>query len=1158
MVENLMKWIRGKTKCRAMCAMLLLFVMLLPVGVYADPPEEEENKPVEHLVVVSDTDWFLDDLKQALYREEAEHADGNSLSEYENWEGKDHRFVAWSDNSAELTSRVLNAVTELRGAFPDSKVSVIFWNGFWQVDDVTTFTHEILNKVELDAFQKNKVEEEYQVQVPDPDNPDEMIWVTKTHIVDKVTDQKQYTFEIGTKTCHEKAAKRYADVAKDLKKELADRKVKDYWIGLPPNAIREDGVLKDGIDVYKEKYTTTEKVDGSGYKDHSELYGHWAQRWNQSLSTAGTVIDIWEAAHESKLYFTERVHMLGVNYQGEKVGPFTGVPSGEWVDGNEWNPPDPVENVVTKPGDNEWDDVDAQLSKQNAYAFYSYNDETYQTLFHIVLDHIQNINPLKESGEAITQDMYSISTGLTAYVNQALSPNAGEKQKDHKILKTKYVGNAGALFGYGDKDKGFTENLVTNLSKTSSTVAYKALKGDSQLDDAYLYASYGKLLSGMGIDEYGVKSSGVSIRGFSGAMMLLVYVLSLTAAKLFGYFIDLLILLNPFRFFVAIGGNFVGGLQQAVVAGDSGLSDGVQGIVLNPAFLTIAKLVSKIYNSLQEWSWGFMVPVGIAGTIVGVFLFSKLFGQHKPDTQVKKVLVMVGRIAFVAFGIPFLGILYTSTLSSLDFGTKDAKSASTQIVASTYVDFAGWVEKYRLDPVAGGVFELDTKSGNPTKDALAKLRDTALAINVATGAVDANVKGSEGGVSGTDDMDWSYNALVKGSSMEDETIKQCFDLITGYMNDGFYYPSDWEASVGQAMHQMVASGGFETGRRKGGEEKDFDAEMIQGDKTYYHMYDNINEMKDWTERDKEANDDIFDETKEKWKGFNILNNGRNITVSNVDDAVLIYKPTWSGTSGLGTYPTQVGGLSTISMYNYLSTRFHPNNMVMYSNEHSTNVASRYSHYAVTMIGEGILGFLYWANSFVLMIVIAILGLYYFIGGAVNVLKKGMHVITSLPGAALGLTKSIATILSTTFSMITEVISMGVLYIFVSELLVAFIGVINKIVVNISQGGTGELTTIHLFGSMDWTVSFETFLCLSLVVSTVAVLLFGVLLWYYRRAWNVAVIYVVDAVQERIVPCEVLFVMKEREEQKKQESSFIRIFLANVKELLYNQTQVQAV
>lgn len=136
--------------------------------------------------------------------------------------------------------------------------------------------------------------------------------------------------------------------------------------------------------------------------------------------------------------------------------------------------------------------------------------------------------------------------------------------------------------------------------------------------------------------------------------------------------------------------------------------------------------------------------------------------------------------------------------------------------------------------------------------------------------------------------------------------------------------------------------------------------------------------------------------------------------------------------------------------------------------------------------------------------------------------------------------------------------MGVLYIFVSELLVAFIGVINKIVVNISQGGTGELTTIHLFGSMDWTVSFETFLCLSLVVSTVAVLLFGVLLWYYRRAWNVAVIYVVDAVQERIVPCEVLSVMKEREEQKKQESSFIRIFLANVKELLYNQTQVQAV
>ena len=1158
-----MKWIRGKTQWHTLCAMCLLFVMLCSVfcvPVYADPTDGDDpykkydNTPVEHLVVVSDTDWWLAELEQALKIEEAEDQEGNEESDkqYHQNEANDHRFVAWSNNREELKSRVLSAVTDLRGTFPDSNVAVIFWNGFWQVNDVTTFTHEILEKVELDAFQKDTERYSYEVENPDTGET-ETLWGER--VVD--TDEKQFTYEIGTETCHERASKRYADVAKDLKDELSKIKVKDYWVGLPPNAIREDGVLKDGIDVYKDKYTTTEKIDGSGYKDYDELYGYWAKRWNQALSTAGTVIDIWDAAHDSKLYFTENVHMLGSGYQGEKIGPFTGTPSGEWKDGNTLNPDDPVEDVVTKPGDNEWDDVDAQIdANPNTYAFYSYNDETYQTLFHIVLDHIQNINPLKESDEAVAQDMYSISTGLTAYVNKALSPNADEKQSDHKILETKYVGNAGALLGYGDEKKGFVESLVTDLSKTSSTVAYQALKGDSQLDDAYLYANYGKLLSEMGIDEYGVKSAGFSIRGFSGAIMLLVYVLSLTAAKLFGFFVDALILLNPFRFFVAIDSSLKTGLQQAVVNADQGLSDGVIGLVVTPAFTKIATLISNIYNALQEWSWELMVPVGIAMTMVGLFLGSKLFKQQGESSQAKKVWMLCGRILFVAIGVPFLGILYTSTLASLDTGTADTKSASTQIVASTYVDFAGWVEKYRLDPIQGGTFALDTESGNPTKDTLANLRETALAINVATGAVDANIKGDDG-VTGENDMDWSYNALTHGSSVDNAVIKQCFDLITGYMNDGFYYPSDWEAAVGQAMHHMASSGEYETGRRKGGDEENFDAEAVQGEDTYYHMYDNINELDDWNGRELEDNSAIFDETKDKYKGFNILNNGRDITNSSVEDNVLIYEPTFTSGAKSGKYPTEAGGLSTLSMYNYLSTRFHPNNMVMYSNEHATNVASRYSHYAVTMIGEGFLGFLYWANSFILMLVIAIIGLCYFIGGVINVLKKGMTVFTSLPGAALGVLKSIATILSTTFSMIMEIIMMGLLFTILSELLVAFVAVINKVVLNVIQGGDGILTTINLFGSTTWTISVETLVGAGLVVSTLGVLLFGIFVWYYRRAWNVCVEHVVCYVCEVTVPSEVHCVMQEQAQCKKENDSFISVFLANVWEMLYTK-EVQGV
>ena len=63
------------------------------------------------------------------------------------------------------------------------------------------------------------------------------------------------------------------------------------------------------------------------------MWGYWAQKWNQGLSTAGSVIDIWDAAVDSKLYFTSNYHMTGDGYHGHRPhGGGSEYESGEWVD----------------------------------------------------------------------------------------------------------------------------------------------------------------------------------------------------------------------------------------------------------------------------------------------------------------------------------------------------------------------------------------------------------------------------------------------------------------------------------------------------------------------------------------------------------------------------------------------------------------------------------------------------------------------------------------------------------------------------------------------------------------------------------------------------------------------------------------------------------
>lgn len=1127
--------------------MVVSFVVSAPLPVFATPTEP--YKPIEHLIVVSDTSWYLNELETALQNEEATDS-GGSLNEYNGKEAEDHTFVHWG--SSGWVQDVRDAVNTYKNPNSQSTCAVVFWMGFDHVDDVTTFTHDELVRTELSEYQKEMVE----VTIIDPDSG-----TTITEQKEQNSNQLQYEYSIETVTCWKKAAQRYVDELRDngLYDFLTNSKINSYWVGLPPNGSKDaSGNFVSDYEEQKDLYTSLVDKDGNA-KPLSALYGFWAKKWNDSLSSVGKFIDIWEAAADSKLYFVNNIHHLGDGYHGSnRHGGGSGTNSGIWTDADANHGLDPEETVEAEVGDHEYSESDALHACANTYVFYSYDEQTYQTLFHIILNQVRELNPSPLSGDAISQDLYSVSAALTAYVNNVLSPNADETHADHLLLDTGNVGNGGALLGYGDEDYGFVGDIVTTLSSTSSSVGYSALKdiNGGQLDNTLQYARYGRLLADMGVDSYGVKHTFGSGRIIPGVFMLVVFSLSLMCSKLFGLFVDLMILLNPFRFFVNIGGIWGTHLTDAVDASNDGLSTMAHNLVNSRGFNTISEVMSTVYNGLTSWSWGLIIPAGLALMIASLFLYTRLFNNDNPQQRTKKLLTWLMRVAFVAIGIPMLGCIYTAVLDKLDYTTDDTKCASTQIVAATYVDFGSWVSELRLDPVSGGLFVSENTSTNEGGDAstetLAALRKTALAINSATGAVDSSI----GSISATDELNWSTTALGTDADSSESAINQCYSLLTGYMSDNFYYPSDWESEVGSAISKNPS---ITTGRRQGGEEETFDTDAFQGENTVYNMFDETNEMEDWTGRDTADSSEIFT-SNTKWRQFNIFMNGGNITSDSANSRKVSYSSS-NSFSDSPTNPKEVGGLSTLSMYNYLSSKFNTDGVVMYSNANTANIQSKYSHYSVNSVGSGMLGVFYYLNAFILMLIVAIIGLFYVMASTMNILRKGVTVFTSIPGAALGVLKSISTIISTTFSMLVEIIMMGFMYTLISQLLMAFINILQNVMMGdvfgtspvILGGVTASLDSLSSSRTLHTLMSSGVLLYLNLGLTTLVMFAGCVFLYKYKRAYQRATCFVRDKVYDMLLPVEVVAEMNRVTELVVLKNPLLRgkEYVASVVEILYN-------
>ena len=601
--------------------------------------------------------------------------------------------------------------------------------------------------------------------------------------------------------------------------------------------------------------------------------------------------------------------------------------------------------------------------------------------------------------------LYKASTSLRAYFSEATKPQeegkgdvgvAGLTLCSGNVLN---IGDAGAFVAYGEQDW-----VSSALSNSSSSVTYASLAnvpcdptnaGDKTSAILY-YARYGYLLDSLGLDKTASGNS-VSLGSLlSGVPVLALYYLAIAVPMFFNGLITILKTLNPFTLFGLATHTSMGSMNLAAVDASSPMYG-------------LSMIVSAWYDVLYDFSWMIIVPIFFAVLVASMLLF-------RSTNKLAKIKKYIIRIAFIVIGIPLLGSLYTSMLSGVGDLTSTGNTAATRVVASTFCDFETWASGSRLAPPPGATLsytEGDNGAGmRPTSDSLMHARETVFNINAATGSIsDIKMGESPFAVSATTAEGIAgWDTTASGTDAKPEvtsSVSDVADLLSRYSMGDFYYGSDYETKIKAELTTASVN------------DRDTSAAI-------YKLFDEATKVEGWsgTYLKPAFREPTFTNS------FNIFNNGS----LNADDGVykLDTENTYKNTSNVDSIEQR--GLSTMSMYNYLNTSFNASNMVVYSSEKAASGFVRQDHKAVSLVGTGLVSFLYWLNCVLLLGSFAVIGYCYGFAIIFANLKRGIYLITSIPFAILGSMRAIAKVVIYTLMLICEVIVTIFIYGLLSEIL----------------------------------------------------------------------------------------------------------------------------
>ena len=570
------------------------------------------------------------------------------------------------------------------------------------------------------------------------------------------------------------------------------------------------------------------------------------------------------------------------------------------------------------------------------------------------------------------------------------------------------MANVGAFMGYVDKDYPFWD-FTNNIAQTTMGTQSRSYTVPSNNQAVAAYLQYGHALQVLGLDTVSSNQFDFMAIGrmFLGYLSMSVYVGALVPQVAFSMAINVMQTLNPFNWMVS----------EAIGGGET-----------VPALAGVKGFVTDLYNvfaGMGLYVATLILAVGI-GTSILFWRKSNNVGSH-----FKKFII---RLVFIAAGLPFLGMTYTAALNNASDAFAASAPMANKAVAATFVDFAAWAEKNNLALPEGTTIKVNgngSGSGSGTVDmgGTTAPQTFALKINQASGSL---VDGDDTDASNLTDTITSSRYSGNGQLGK---ILEVFDLLNRFANSTRYTAGAYETYV-----KTISGGKMAEGLK------------VTGNKDKYAAVNNIlSPNADASKLDNKNTSFMSDGTPSTFSvsmsGGSIVYTGHGKiskyapgtayrkfekAMDSVNEHVMGPRAKSFGT----TISSGTGGLSTISMYNYLTTKFADDTVTNYS---STKLASDYvldTHHSVSLVGGGVMGIVYWLNMVSILSFIAVVGTVYAFGLIGGSVKRGIKMVTSIPFAAVGSVRAISKIVGITVSMIVQIYGTLIVYNLVVELFIA--------------------------------------------------------------------------------------------------------------------------
>lgn len=677
--------------------------------------------------------------------------------------------------------------------------------------------------------------------------------------------------------------------------------------------------------------------------------------------------------------------------------------------------------------------------------------------------------------------------------------------EDSQYDKKNWIGSVTSALSSSAQGHSYNTypNQVEDIGDTSKN-GVKTDKGTNNVtgatNDLYYYALFGHALANMGLDSTAPQEGITSIfRWLFGIIMMIFYAAAISVPVIFAGVGKFLQIFNPFQFFTwgfinkgPATYHYADPFAHASHQAGGAVAKFIPGA--NHLWGNLSTFLGGIYAYAQEA--GMMVTIPACIVIAVVMLVLGRASRGRGVSMLKKVLL---RAVIIMMGIPIFADFYTASVNKLELNA-DTNIAANVILGSTFDDFEDWAANTRLAlPVGtsisvtnlreqpeGQVVQPTDSNSKTTTDVrtLSRKIDSIAGTGLLSDNTDTNKPNNI----------WESTNKTKGMSQTEKDVRAHqltagFQMLAKYISGAKFTAAQYETQYKSNL-SIAPRANTETNQK--GSKAVKGSKLSAGNSARAKILKGIKYLA--SDPGVFYNDKVAyftpnqqpKDAKNGWVNFlwnaGTTGNGKNANsvgtnvnpgtqviqagsgsydkdqqVSNAKDGTIMFKG--NGKTHHHKDDNYNYGLSSLSLYNYLTTEFSDSTITVYSPNKISSMFVMKEHHSVNLVGSGINQVCYYINSLVLFIAITIIGWGYALATLTGVLSSELRALMHMPIMLMGSLNAAAKFFATVMVMVIQIFTTIFLY----EIATQFLEVINigssplfeHAANNLGKGGSGS-------------------------------------------------------------------------------------------------------